>query len=453
MAFQKADLGFIAWVAVVPFFIALFSAGRTRTAVLYGLIFGFSYFMGVFYWLTSLSRWIGPFAFLSWPLLSFFQALFLAVFAMAAYYIVKRSGFGLISSLAVPFFWVLTEILRSRGEFATAGGVIGYTQYNNLAVIQIASLFRVYGVSFLVVSVNFSLAALMSCNKDLLRARTAVLFSFSILAASLVYGAWQISVPLMSYPEKEFRIVIVQPSFDQAYKMDPANTMTMLEALRSMSVSARAFKPHLVIWPETAVMGFLHRSPAVMELLSKTAVDTKASLVTGAFFYDNGKFYNSAFSISPSGYIISRYDKEHLMPFGEYLPMRPLLYPILKSTGYVENDQSPNRTPVPLYIGGRRAGALICFESLFDHLSASRAKKADFLLTITNDAWFGSSSAAAQHIMAAPFRAVESGKYFIQAANSGISAVVDPRGRFIAKRGLWERAKIEAVIYPDSADR
>ena len=345
LAFPKADLGFIAWVAIVPFFVALFSADRLRTAVLYGLTFGFSYFMAVFFWLTSLSRWIGPFAFLAWPTLSLFQALFFAVFAVAAYFVVKKCGFGIISSSVIPSLWILTEILRSRGEFATAGGVLGYTQYNNPVVIQIASLLRVYGVSFLIVSVNFVLSAMILSRKDFLKARTAILFSCCILAGSLMFGAWQMNIPLANDPAKEFRLVIVQPSFDQAYKMDPANSMKMLKVLESMTCSSRPFKPNVVIWPETAVMDFPHRSSAVMEVLSRAAFSSEAYVVTGAFFYDNGKFYNSAFSISPSGFITSRYDKEHLMPFGEYLPFRPLLYALLKSTGYVERDQSSNKNP------------------------------------------------------------------------------------------------------------
>ncbi|MFA5104321.1 MAG: apolipoprotein N-acyltransferase [Candidatus Margulisiibacteriota bacterium] len=452
LAFPNADLGFFAWVAVAPFFVMLFSANK-RTAILYGLSFGFSYFLAVFFWLTSLSRWIGPFAYLAWISLSMFQTLFLAAFSLVAYFVVKRYGLGLISSCTVPLLWILTEVMRSRGEFATAGGVLGYTQYDNPMVIQIASLLRVYGVSYLIISVNFALAALIIFKKDRAKARPAVLFSCCLLVASLTFGAWRMQSPLVKDPTKEFRIVIVQPSFDQAYKMGPTNSMTMLQDIASMTGSTLSFKPHAVIWPETAVMGFPQRSPFVMELLSRTAVSAEAFLVTGGFFYDSGKFYNSAFSVSSSGYLSSRYDKEHLMPFGEYLPFRPLLYPLLKSTGYVDSDQSPNPSPLPLYVGGRRVGVLICFESLFDNLAANRAKKSDFLLTITNDAWFGSSAAAHQHIMAGPFRAVENNKYFVQVANSGISAVIDPHGRFVAKSRLWEKICIEAIIYPDIAGR
>jgi apolipoprotein N-acyltransferase len=453
LAFPKAGISILAWGAAVPLFVAVFSAKRPREAALYGFVFGTVYFLAVFSWATSLSRWVGVFAFLGWAALSVFQALFIVLFCLAAYFTVKKTGFGLISSLAVPLLWVLTETARSRGEFAAAGGVLGYTQYMNPLVIQAASLFRVYGVSFVIISCNFALAALFLERRSLYKAKRPAVFFCVMLSALLIFGAWRLSVPLTKDQSKSLRIVLVQPNFDQSYKMDPANSLPMLRTLKGMTAGSKPFRPHVVIWPETAVMDFPMRSAPVMEILSGTAADAEAYLVTGGFFYDGGKFFNSAFSVSPSGYITSRYDKEHLMPFGEYLPFRPVLYPLLKGTGYAERDQSSNKSPVPLYIGNRKAGMLICFESLFDGLAAVRAEKSDFLLTITNDAWFGNSSAAEHHIMAGPFRAVENRKYFVQAANSGISAVIDPYGRFVARSFLSERTVIEAVIYPDSAGR
>lgn len=453
LAFPKAGISILAWGAAAPLFAAVFSAKRPREAALYGFVFGTVYFLAVFSWVTSLSRWVGVFAFLGWAALSVFQALFIVLFCLAAYFTVKKTGFGLISSLVVPLLWVLTEMARSRGEFAAAGGVLGYSQYLNPLVIQTAFLFRVYGVSFVIISCNFALAALFTEKWSIPRAKGPVVFFLVILSSLLAFGAWRLSSPLVKDQSKGLRIVLVQPDFDQSYKMDPASSLPMLRTLKGLTAGSKPFRPHAVIWPETAVMDFPMRSSQVMEILARTASGSGAYLVTGGFFYDGGKFYNSAFSVSPSGYITSRYDKEHLMPFGEYLPFRKLLYPILKGTGYVERDQSSNKSPVPLYIGGRKAGVLICFESLFDDLAAARAEKADFLLTITNDAWFGNSSAAEHHIMAGPLRAVENKKYFVQAANSGISAVIDPYGRFVARSFLSERTVVESVIYPDNAVR
>lgn len=452
-AFPPAELSFLSWVALAPFLGCLFSCGGRRRAVLLGFIFGLTFFLGVFAWVTSLSRWAGAVAYAAWPALSIFQALFICLFSLSSYIIYKRYGSGLILSLSVPLLWVFTEILRSRGQFASSGGVLGYTQYMNLLVLQTASLLRVYGVSFLIMSSNLAVTLLILNIKDPARARRPAFVFLVLISASLVFGAWKLNTPLVKDQSRGFRIALVQPSFDQEYKMRPSNVVPMLMELERMTTTSKGFRPHAVIWPETAVMDFPLRSPYIMGYLAGAAAGSGAHLVTGAFFYDSGKYYNSAFSFSPAGHVLSRYDKEHLVPFGEYLPFRGLLYPILKGTGYFERDQSSNPAPSLLYIGEIRAGMMICFESMFDDLAAARAKKADFLLTITNDAWFGRSAAARQHIMSGPFRAVENGKYFVQAANSGISAVIDPRGRFIRRSELWEKTVIEAVIYPDTGGR
>lgn len=458
LAFPKAGLSLLVWVALAPFFVALFSAKTSRMSALFGLVLGVTFFVDVLFWMTSLFPWIGFFSLLAWLLLAVLQAVFFSCFALFSFFVIKKYNVSLLSVLAIPLLWVGQEILRSRGEFATSAGVLGYTQYKIPAVIQIASLFKVYGVSFVIVLVNFSLAILIVHRKDVLKVRNVILFSCAILISVLLFGFWKLSVPIKKGPANGLRMLLVQPNFAQDYKMRPSNSLKMVDALGAMTLSSlpadeKGFHPQVVIWPETAVMDFPMRSTAVMGALSKVASGAGTSLITGGFFYDNGKLYNSAFCVSPLGYITSRYDKEHLMPFGEYLPMRDLLYPLLKGTGYVERDQSPNTEPVSLYIGGRKAGVLICFESLFDDLAARRAKRSDFLLTITNDAWFGNSSAAYHHIMAGPFRAVENGKYFVQVANSGISAVIDPRGRFVQESRLCERTVIRSVIYLDSVVR
>ena len=458
LAFPKAGLSLLAWVALIPFFVALFSAKTPRTSALFGLVFGMVFFTGVLFWMTSLFPWIGFFSLLAWLLLSALQAVFFSCFAVFSFFVIKKYDISVLISLFVPMLWIGQEILRSRGEFATSAGVLGYTQYKIPVIIQISSLFRVYGVSFLIVLANFSLAMLIMHRKDFFKVKDIILLSCAVLISVLLFGFWKLSVPIKKSPANELRLLLVQPNFAQDYKMRPSNSLRMAGALgemtlSSLSGSAKGFRPQVVIWPETAVMDFPMRSPAVMEILSKVSSGTGASLITGGFFYDSGKLYNSAFCVSPLGYVTSRYDKEHLMPFGEYLPMREILYPLLKGTGYVERDQSPNPQAASLYVGGRKAGVLICFESLFDDLALRRAKRSDFLLTITNDAWFGGSSAAYQHIMAGPFRAVENGKYFVQVANSGISAVIDPRGRFVQESRLGERTVMRSVIYSDNGVR
>jgi len=452
LAFPKSDLGFLAWLGLVPFFIALFNAKRYNTAALYGLVFGSVYFFGVFLWVFSLSRWVGPWAYIGLIFLSLYQSLFIVLFSLAVLYSIKNFD-KRISVLLVPLLWVFFEYLRCIGPFASAGALMGYTQHNNLPMIQIARWVKVYGVSFVVVMVNIVIASFIITKGKFKDNCVNVAFAGVVVCISLIYGTFELSRADRPVAGKAVKISVIQPSFDQAFKMNPANSFLMLDLMCKMSVPDRSESTDIIIWPETAVMNFPERVPGVMSRLSGTARAAGAYLITGAFSYEKGDLYNSVFCISPDGKITSRYDKEHLMPFGEYLPFRALLYPMLKGTGYFDQDQSPNHSPVSLQSGGCRIGTMICFESLFSGIAAERAKDADFLLTLTNDAWFGKSSAAQQHIIAGSFRAIENRKYFIQAANNRISAVIDPWGRVVARTSLWDRTKMDFVIYPDNASR
>jgi len=452
LAFPKSDLGFLAWLGLVPFFMALFEAKRYRSAALYGLVFGFVYFFGVFLWIFSLSRWVGAWAYAGLIFLSLYQSLFIVLFSLAVLYSIKNFDKRMFV-LFIPLLWVFFEYLRCVGQFASAGALMGYTQHNNLLMIQIARWVKVYGVSFVVVMVNMVIASFIMTKGKFKDNWSNVAFAGVVVCISLIYGAFEISRADRPFTGKALKISVIQPSLDQAFKMNPSNSFLMLDLMCKMSLQERSEGPDIIIWPETAVMNFPERVPGVMSRLSSTARATSSYLITGAFSYEKGNLYNSVFCISPDGRITSRYDKEHLMPFGEYLPFRALLYPILRGTGYFDQDQSPNHHPVALQAGSCRIGAMICFESLFSGIAAVRAKDADLLLTVTNDAWFGKSSAAQQHIIAGSFRAIENRKYFIQAANNGISALIDPWGRVVAKTGLWDRARMDVVIYPDSVSR
>lgn len=452
LAFPKSDLGFLAWLGLVPFFMAIFSSRKYNSAALYGFVFGFVYFFGAFLWVLSLSGWVGAWAYAGLIFLSLYQSLFIVLFSLAALYSIKNFDKRVLV-LFIPLLWVFFECLRCVGQFASAGALMGYTQHDNLMMIQIARWVKVYGVSFVVVMVNMVIVSFIMTKGKFRDNRANVAFAGVVVCISLIYGAFELSSADVPVAGKPVKISVIQPSLDQAFKMNPANSFLMLDLMCKMSEAASSGSPDIIIWPETAVMNFPERVPGVMSRLSGTARATGAYLITGAFSYEKGNLYNSVFCVSPDGRITSRYDKEHLMPFGEYLPFRAILYPLLRGTGYFDQDQSPNHRPVSLQAGSCRIGTMICFESLFSGIAAERAKDADLLLTVTNDAWFGNSSAAQQHIIAGSFRAIENRKYFIQAANNGISALIDPWGRVVAKTGLWDRTRMDVVIYPDNVSR
>ncbi|MEK7376237.1 MAG: apolipoprotein N-acyltransferase [Candidatus Margulisiibacteriota bacterium] len=453
LSFPGFSLSYLVWISLVFYFAALYGAKTYKESILYGFVFGAAYFGGVFYWLTSTSRWVGIAGYLAWAGLALYQSIFIILFSYFAWLIIKYSH-KQIHTAALPSLWIFFEWLRQAGEFGSPGGYLGNTQYLNTALIQIADFSGVWGVSYLIVSVNLIIALLLLQRGNILKRIVSLAAPLSLvcvlLAASYSYGIVSLKKERGSAFINKTTIAIVQPSVPQEVKLDPRNLYPTLDRLLSLTKSSFPNKPEIVIWPETAVMTYLEDDKAALLKVKRMCEEGKVFLICGAFYRKDGKIYNSVFSISPTGETVSRYDKHHLMPFGEYLPFKAVFYPFLKSTGFFDQDQSQGTGSAMINAAGRSIGTMICFESLFEELGKERAKNADLLLTLTNDAWFGKSLAAEQHISAGVFRAIENRKYFIQSANTGITAVIDPRGRFIKKSRLNRE---EVIIFDLSGSK
>lgn len=441
LTFPQSNIEILAWIAYVPFLYVLFTAKNYKSAILYGTVFGITYFGGVYFWITSLARWVGLVGYIAFLSLILYQTLFIMILAYLVFIAAKYlPNYALL--LFIPSLWTGIEWIRSFGEFGSPGGIVGYSQFLNLPMIQIARFASVYGISFLIMLVNAMIIIFIASRGRMFRKLIDLKYLIGIVVVIMVLCyAYGIDALNGSNPKKGegIKLALIQPNIDQSVKLNPRGLYVMLDLLTSMSRNAYSFKPDIIIWPETAVTTFVDKDIAALSKLREVAGFNKCYLITGGFYENKGKIFNSLFVISPEGLIVSRYDKEHLMPFGEYLPFRMMLYPLLKQTRFFDEDESPNNNPVILRAGKHKIGALICFESLFPDLALARGSKSDFLLTVTNDAWFGESAGAYHHIAAAPFRAIENHKYFVQVANSGISAIVDPWGRFLKQSNLNNR--------------
>jgi apolipoprotein N-acyltransferase len=440
LAFPKFGWWWLAFFALVPFFWSLNRARDIRQALASGALFGLTFFAVNLYWVTSLARFVGWWAWLAWCSLAVFQACFIILFAFLSVAATFRSpsngGLKTASTFLFALLWVFVEWLRSLGPFGTTAGDVGYTQASCLPLIQIASFTTVYGVSFLVVFFNAALADMIG--KPATK-RRGFLFIFALLliAGSYVYGirithyALRVTLP---------RLAIIQPNIDQKDKMNYALVESTFKVHEELTRQAAKERPEIIIWPETAIFSYVLQNQALFSRLKKLARDCRAYLIVGTPYYDeHGKIFNSIVAISPSGEVAGRYNKQHLVPFGEYLPFKPLLYPWLKNTGYFSQDFTADQQPQMLRAGKYKIAAAICFESTMPDAIKARAAGADFILVVTNDAWFGDSAAPYVHLQNGIFRAVENRQYFIQAANSGISAVIDPDGRIVEQTRVNER--------------
>lgn len=442
----------LAWVSLVPFFIALYKSKNDKESVLFGFVFGIFFFGITLYWITELRHFVSLWAYLGWIAVTLFQSLFIVVFSFILYrFVISRPSkykgmWSFLWVLAPAVIWTLFEWLRSLGPYGITGGGLGYSQALFIPLIQIASFTGVYGISFIIVLFNTALTPLFIEQGSILeRFKKQLLTTIAILILIFLVCFYGIVKVNISPPHPEvngLRIAIIQANIPQKEKLDYGLVNKIFDTHLKLSHEILPAKPQVIIWPETAITDYLMENAVLLSRLKKFTFKNSCHLIVGApYFSQDGKIFNSLIAFSPKGNVIQRYDKKHLVPFGEYLPLRPLFYPLLKHTGNLfEEDFDSNPDVKPLPVKDYISAATICFESTFPYIVRKRLKHGgDFILVVTNDAWFGDSPAAKQHFYSGVFRAIENGSYLVQVANTGISGVVDPFGRILKKTKLGER--------------
>ncbi len=441
LAFPKTTWFWLAWIALVPFFIVLFKTSSWKKALSQGFIFGLVFFGINLFWINTLSRFVGYWSILGWLALIIFQALFLALFAFLAYLIINTGQKKVIKTIGIALVWMGVEYLRALGTFGITGGGVGYTQAPFTALIQIAFFTSVYGISFLVIFFNVALAAFILNRKNWL----VLLIAIILIITCVGYGTQVLEEKGIDYVE----LALIQPNIDQIEKMNPACLGKVFKVHEELSLQVAKSNPQVIIWPETSVFTYLLKDQAYFEKLKNLAATTEAWLIIGTPHYEKAdQAHNAIVSISPSGEVVSTYYKQHLVPFGEYLPFRRILFPLLKSVGYFNYDYAHGKKYNNLKVDNLNLTVSICFESTFPWLIKQRVgPDTDFILNLTNDAWFDDSAALYQHLDSDIFRAVENRKYFVQVGNTGITALIDPCGRVLQKTQVNEQ-KILLIKIP-----
>lgn len=447
LAFPKADLWPVAFVALVPLLIALRGAEWRRAALL-GFIAGVVFFVGSLYWVApTVVRYGG----LPWGaaagillLLAAYLAIYFAGFG-ACVAVLRHSGVAFVLSSAG--LWVTFELLRSHLFTGFPWNLLGYSQHRNLPLIQIAALTGVYGVSFVLAGVNAAIADTLLSRDGWPRRFGSLATAGLLTGGAFVYG-W-IDRPQVGPPT--IRIALLQGNIPQDMKWDPEFQRETLRIYQDLTLAQADFRPDLVVWPETAVPFFLRHDPR-RSAVERLAAKIGAPLLVGAPDRDgrlNSRYTVSAFLITPGNGITGKYDKIHLVPFGEYVPLRPILFFVNKVARGAIGDFTPGTDSTVLSSPAGKFGVSISYEIYFpSEVRRFVQNGAEFLVNITNDAWYGRTAAPYQHVAMTVFRAVENRRYLVRAANTGISAVVAPDGRIIASSGLFERMAIRAAIAP-----
>lgn len=465
-AFPPGPLSLLAWVALVPLLFSIRNASA-KSAFRLGCLAGLVHYLTLIYWIVVVLGHYGN--------LNIFLSL-LALFLLSGYLSLYIGAFSLLTIsvrqsrlklLLLPTFWVALEYLRSYLLTGFPWCLLGYTQHKALPVIQIADVFGVYGVSFFIVLVNtFLFNALSQWKHSRLWPKWETILTLVIAGSLLTYGYVTLSRDTTGeVGSPRLRAAIVQANIDQSLKWDPSYQDKTLNTYEKLTRLASAtFHPELIIWPETAVPFFFqdhHRFSRRVLALSR---ETGEALVFGAPAYERQKgmtrYYNRAYLLNPRGgpgadtapVSVSRYDKVHLVPFGEYVPLKGL-FPFLDKLVQAAGDFAPGKDPEPLSMNGRSLGVLICFEAIFPQLARDLVNKgAAVLINLTNDAWFGKSSAPYQHLSMAVFRCVETRRPMIRAANTGFSAFISPSGKIMSRSDLFSEAVLYGAVATNNKD-
>ncbi|MDM8551419.1 apolipoprotein N-acyltransferase, partial [Desulfobacterales bacterium HSG2] len=385
-------------------------------------------------------------------LLSSYLALYVGLFSMGLVGLCSRPG---ICFFIIPVLWVALEYIRSFLLTGFPWELMGYSQFRHLHLIQISDMFGVYGVSFLIALSNAALFLMFLClaRKDWHGAKvskrlatgTMALFTL-IFGLVWLYGAQRVkSVDESGTVSPSIKAAIVQGNIDQAKKWDRLFRRFSTQKYIDLSLSAKPEHPDLIVWPETATPFYFVNNVRMTQMVMNGIQRAGSNFLIGSPSFirkekEEVDYHNSAYLIGPNGEIKGKYDKVHLVPFGEYVPLKKWLSFAGKIVEHA-GDFKPGKKGDTISLGDYRLGVQICYEIIFPNLAGAMVKNgAVLLINITNDAWYGTTSAPYQHFSMTIFRAVENKRSLIRSANTGISGFIDPVGRVIASTSLFEDA-------------
>lgn len=452
-SFPKLHIPALAWIALVPLLISLDKATTLFTFIC-GLATGLIHYGGLMYWVTIAMHNYGQITMavsaVILILLVFYLSLYMALFSTLLAF-TRRAGIHL--AVSAPVLWVALEYIRGLLLTGLPWENLSYSQYTVLPVIQIADILGNQGLSFYIVLVNAILAGFIltpsgsRSRKGLWKEALVLILISGLFWGYGFYRLNDVKEKLKGAPQ--FRAAVIQGNIRQDVKWSFEWQKIITENyLRLTREAGKNPGTDLIIWPETAIPFYFCERGLLSRSIEALPKEIGTDLLFGAPGYEINKnetlFYNSAYLVPKAGGNAGRYDKVHLVPFGEYVPFRSII-----TLSFAEKlvapigDFSSGEKQILLTSGKARIGTLICFESIFPELSRTYVKHgANLLVTITNDAWFGKSSAPYQHMSMSVFRAVENRVSLARAANTGISTFVLPTGELTQQTPLM----VEAVI-------
>jgi apolipoprotein N-acyltransferase len=450
LSFPKFGYPPLAWIALAPLLVALTRHVSLPRAFALGLTTGAIYFGGTLYWMSGVMARYGELhlmvAILINALFVAYVALFPALFAVLMRRLTVVLGVGALP--AAPFVWTATELGRTHLFSGFPWVLLGYSQVTVLPIAQAASIVGVFGVSAIVVSVSAALASIVA-GRALRPA--ALVFAGVLLVA--VWGNARINDGLLIRLGEPLRVGLVQGNVLEEEREAPGRGREILRRLLAMTGEAIARGAALVVLPESALSPYAFEEyPEVALSLREVARQAGVPILVGSDQYEwRGvgrtrqveKSFNAAFMLRGDGTTGAIYRKMHLVPWGEYVPLKNWLTfvgPLVQAIG---RGFDPGDEATLLPVGAHQVSTAICYEIIYPNLVRRFVREgSELLTTITNDSWFGRTSAPYQHFDQASMRAIEEGRYLVRAANTGVSGIVDPYGRVLDRTAIYEPALV-----------
>lgn len=457
LSFPKFDLSFLAWIALVPLLLVLTSEGQTlRKAFGLGWITGWVFFFFSCNWIThSMIQYGGMNIVLAYLCAALFTAItgfFLGLFALITTRLVK--SFGIPALGLAPFAWVATEWLRAITTGVT-WNALGISQVNYFVIAQLASTGGVASLSFIICAVSVVLILAREVKRPAAK---------WVLAAYLLLGlmAWGLILSNESKPgitNKIVSIACVQPNLpvdilthsDELTQRNESGLETNLKLTRE-AISEANKKADIIVWAESPMVLNYEQDETTRNKINAITKETNAYLLFSAIGRDGEKVYNSVQTVTPDGKVLKRYDKMRLVPFGEYVPFRSVLghfvpamigdfnigntavvnsLKLSTQLALIQNEQETNgEVALERTTTFVKPGMFICYEAAYPNIVRQFVNNgASLLINVSDDAWFGNSAGAQQHLNHARMRAIENGRDIVRVTNSGISALITAEGK------------------------
>ncbi len=447
------QLGFLEWLTMIPIFLGAYRLGECETIGLrrtywYGFLTIFVFYFVIYHWfvylypldfagmseagslVVILAGWVG---------LSLLQAIpggLIFLFFKLLHRTPLFRRLPILRPIIFSALWIIFEWSSTLTWTGVPWGRLCLGQSEYLPMLQSASLFGSYFISLLLLLVNGLLAyAILYYRKQLARAFPCVAVAASLVLVNLLGGLLLQNAE--AEPADTLRVGVVQGNISSHEKWS-GNTAVTKSVYGDLTRQAAAEGAELIVWPETAFPYLLNRNTDLQNFVTELASECQVTLIIGALYVDqDGKEYNVLYEVTPDGSIQEGvYAKRHLVPFGEYVPLRPLfttLIPPLAEISMLKDDLYPGEDSALFKTEWGEMGGLICFDSIYEELARDSVRDgAELLLLSSNDSWFRNSAAIYQHERQAVLRAIENGRYLVRSGNTGVSCVVTDRGEHLA---------------------